>query len=248
MTGLHGLTYVGGKLWFTAEGAKSIGRYDPQTGKVDWIMGTGQNRTHMIYVTHDEKQVYTTNVESGTVSILENKILPAPPMPPGATMPPGGPGPGGQPRTDWVQTIIPVARGSEGFDVSPDGRELWTVSGEGGAIFVIDIAAKKRTTTIDAKISGANRLQFTPDGKHVLISSLRSGDLVVYDAGTRKEMKRVAIGHGAAGILMDPNGMRAFVACTPDNYVAVIDLRTLQVTGHIDVGGGPDGLAWAVRH
>jgi len=60
-------------------------------------------------------------------------------------------------------------------------------------------------------------------------------------------MKRLKIGHGAAGILMDPDGSRAFVACTADNYVAVIDLKTLEVTGHIDVGGGPDGLAWAIR-
>ncbi|WP_283247190.1 hypothetical protein [Corallococcus exiguus] len=37
------------------------------------------------------------------------------------------------------------------------------------------------------------------------------------------------------------------MSCTPDNDVAVIDLKTLEVTGHIDVGGRPDGLAWAVR-
>ena len=33
--------------------------------KIDWIMGTGQNRTHMIYVTTDLKQIYTTNVSFG---------------------------------------------------------------------------------------------------------------------------------------------------------------------------------------
>ncbi|MES1260442.1 MAG: YncE family protein, partial [Acidobacteriota bacterium] len=57
----------------------------------------------------------------------------------------------------------------------------------------------------------------------------------------------VPVGRGAAGILMQPDGTRAFVACTPDNYVAVIDLKSLQVTGHIDAGRQPDGLAWAVR-
>jgi YVTN family beta-propeller protein len=46
--GPHGLVFVGGKTWFTAEGAKAIGSYDPAKQKVDWIMGTGQNRTHMI--------------------------------------------------------------------------------------------------------------------------------------------------------------------------------------------------------
>jgi YVTN family beta-propeller protein len=45
---------------------------------------------------------------------------------------------------------------------------------------------------------------------------------------------------------MQPDGTRAFVACSPDNYVSVIDLKSLEVTGHIDVGQEPDGLAWAV--
>src|SRR5437868_14916332 len=76
------------------------------------------------------------------------------------------------------------------------------------------------TDTLDAKTFGANRLKFTPDGKLVLISSLGEGDLVIYDAASRKQFKRVKIGHGAAGILMDDEGNRVFIACTPDNYVA----------------------------
>jgi DNA-binding beta-propeller fold protein YncE len=94
---------------------------------------------------------------------------------------------------------------------------------------------------------GANRLKFTLDGKLVIISSLGDSELVIYDAALRKEFKRVKIGHGAAGILMAPNGSRAYIACGPDNYVAVLDLKTFEVTGHIDAGGEPDGLAWAIR-
>ena len=46
---------------------------------------------------------------------------------------------------------------------------------------------------------------------------------------------------------MQPDGTRAFVACTGDNYVAVIDLKTLAVINKLDVGGEPDGLAWATQ-
>ncbi len=258
LNGPHGLAFVGGKVWFTAEGAKAIARYDPGSAKVDWIMGTGQNRTHMIYVTAAQDRIYTTNVSSGTVSIIEKVALPPMGPPPGAPGPPPGmpagsgpspgqPGPGGPPRMDWNETVIPVGKGSEGFDVSPDGRELWTAGAEDGTISVIDLASKRVAATLDAKVFGANRLKFTLDGKYVLISSLRGGDLVIYDAASRSEWKRVPIGHGAAGILMEPNGARAFIACGPDNYVAVLDLKTFAVTGHIDVGGEPDGLAWAVR-
>ena len=252
LNGPHGLAFVGGKLWFTAEGAKAIARYDPATAKVDWVMGTGQNRTHMIYVTPDGKRIYTTNVSSATVSIIEQVALPPMGPPPGMRPPPGSqpppPPPGGtQTRMDWNETVIPVGKGDEGFDVSPDGRELWTANAQDGTLSVIDLDTRKVTATLDAGTFGANRLKFTPDGKLVLISRLGDGDLVIYDAASRKEFKRVHIGHGAAGILMDPDGARAFVSCGPDNYVAVLDLKTLEVTGHIDVGGEPDGLAWAVR-
>jgi YVTN family beta-propeller protein len=148
---------------------------------------------------------------------------------------------------DWNQTVIPVGRGDEGFDVSPDGRELWTANSQDGTVSVIDIAAKKVVATINAKVFSANRLKFTLDGKSVLISSLNGADLVVLDAATRTEAKRIKIGHGAAGILVQPDGSRAFIACTPDNYVAILDLKTLEITGHIDAGGEPDGLAWATQ-
>ncbi len=244
LAGPHGLTFVGGKLWFTAEGAKAIARFDPATNRIDWIMGTGQNRTHMLYVTPDEKRVYTTNVNSDTVSILEEgAVQPTRPAPP-----PGMPAPPPLPEVmTWGETVIPVGKGDEGFDVSPDGRELWTANAQDGTISIIDLATKQVTATLDAKIPASNRLKFSPDGKLVFIGSLRGGNLVVYDAASRKESKRVPIGHGAAGILVDPSGNRVFVSCGPDNYVAVIDIKTLTVTGHIDVGGEPDGLAWAVR-
>ena len=212
LNGPHGLAFVGGKVWFTAEGAKTVATYDPVSAKIDWIMGTGQNRTHMLYVTRDQKQIYTTNVSSGTVSILEKVTLP--PMgplpgmqPPRGSAPPPSPPGGNQPRMDWNETVIPVGKGDEGFDVTPDGRELWTANAQDGTLSVVDLATRTVTATLDAKTFGANRLKFTPDGKLVLISMLGNGDVVIYDTASRKESKRVKIGHGAAGILMDRDGI-----------------------------------------
>jgi len=253
LRGPHGLDFADGKVWFTAEAAQAIASYDPATQKIDWILGTGQNRTHMIYVLPDAKRIVTTNVNSGTVSIIEKSAMPAPSGPAPNSQQgtaPGAPPPGSPPRSqreDWYQTIIKVGAGSEGFDVSPDGKEIWTANAHDGTIAIIDFAQKKLLQTLSANVRGANRLKFTPDGKHVFVSTLSGPDVVVFDAATRKEIKRIPMGHGAAGIQMQPDNSRAFVACTPDNYVVAIDLKSLQVTAHIDAGPEPDGMAWAGR-
>jgi len=263
LRGPHGLVYIGGKVWFTAEAAKVIGSYDPATKKVDWVLGTGQNRTHMLFVTDDLKRIITSNVSSATMTIIEKTApggrggAPGPGGPPPGGPPPGGgrggppPGPPpmmmGSPQGDWNETVVAVGRGAEGFDVSPDGKEIWAANAQDGTISILDLAAKKVIQTLAANVSGANRLKFTPDGKRVFVSSLRGHDAAVFDAATRAEVKRIPIGTGAAGIEMQPDGSRVYIACTPDDYVTIIDLKTLEVVGRIDAGKQPDGLAWAVQ-
>jgi YVTN family beta-propeller protein len=237
LRGPHGLTFVGGKLWFTAEAARAIGSYDPASKTIDWVFGTGQNRTHMIYVFDDLKRIVTSNVSSATMSVIERS----------AGGRGGRGGPVGPPQGDWDQTVIPVGRGAEGFDVSPDGKEIWVANAQDGTVSIIDLAGKRVTETLAANVMGANRLKFTPDGRRVLVAATGASSLTIIDAATHKDVKRLQIGRAAAGIQLQPDGARAFVACSPDNYIAVVDLKTLQIVGKIDVGQNPDGLAWAAR-
>ena len=240
LIGPHGIMYRDGEVWFTAEVAKAVARYNPATQKIDWIMGTGQNRTHMIYVFPGGRKVITTNVNSGTMSILEEYSVhhgeSLPMVPQGAILPPGN---------DWLETVIPVGVRDEGFDISPDGTQAWTASPADGSVAIVDIASKKLIDKIQADATGANRLKFTPDGRLVFISA--GPKLVIINVATRKVLKTLALGRGSGGILMQPDGKRAFVSCGPSNYVAVIDVDSLEITGHLDVGGNPDGMAWAVR-
>lgn len=223
----HGLQLVNGKVYFTAEGSKVIGRYDPATRLVDWTLGIGQNRTHMLVVSKDESRIFTANVNSDAISILDrDKSADA---------------------SGWIETLISVGKGPEGFDVSPDEKELWAANSHDGTVSIVDVTNRKVVQTIDVHTKRANRLKFTPDGKLVLISDLETGDLVIVDASVRKESKRLNLGRGVAGILIVPDGSTAYVAVSAENQVAVVDLKTLSVTGRIATGKGPDGMAWAVR-
>ena len=262
----HGLAFAGGKLYFTAETNKVVGRYDPATQRVDWILGTGQDRTHMIAVSRSLERIVTTNVNSGTISIIEQV-----PQPNGGYGPPpgraavgssdGAPGqylpanagpPSGGPRLTWEVTSVPAGHGAEGFDISPDGKEIWAANARDATVTIIDVATRKATETIPIPLRGANRLKFTTDGTRVLISALGAGAsdscLLVMDASTRKQVKQLKFGGGAAGILMAPDGSRAYVAVSATDKIAVVDLKTLEVVGEISAGKQPDGLAWAVRN
>lgn len=223
----HGLDIVNGKVYFTAEGSKVIGRYDPSTHQIDWVLGIGQNRTHMLLVSKDESRIFTSNVNADTIGFLDHDKS--------------------GDASGWVEKYIPVGKGPEGFDVSPDGKELWAANSHDSTVSVIDVTSKEVVQTFDIHTKFANRVKFTPDGKLVLISDLGNGDLVVLDAAGRKELKRLNLGHGVAGILIAPDGSRAYVAVSPDSQVAVVDLKSLTVTGRIATGKGPDGMAWAVR-
>lgn len=218
----HGLAFAGGKLYFTAEANKTIARYDPAADKIDWRFETGQSGTHMILVSRDLKQVYTSNIGSDSISIIEAAA--------GDT---------------WNQTTVAVGKGPEALELSPDGKQVWTAHSRDGGVSAIDVTSKKVALTFDARTQRSNRLKLTPDGKFVLISDdVDAGALVVIDRATHAEVKRIAVGKMAEGIVITPDGSRVFVAVNGDNAVAVIDPKTWSVTSRIESGRGPDGMAF----
>jgi YVTN family beta-propeller protein len=218
----HGIVLAEGKLYFTAETNRLVGRFDPATGHFDWVMGTGQAGTHMVWVHASGSPVVTTNIGSDTVTVMERGANPA----------------------AWSVTQVATGKGPEGFDVSPDGLELWAAHSRDGGVSIIDLAGKTVKQTIDLKTKRSNRLKFTPDGRLVLVSDLDTGDLVVVDAKSRTVVKRVPLGRAPSGILVVPDGSRAYVALTGDNQLAAVDLTTFAVTGRITLGAAPDGMAW----
>lgn len=239
LRGPHGVTEAGGKIYFTAEVAKAIGRVDPATNKVDWAIGTGQDITHMVVVTPDLRRLFAVNVQSASASLIERAVGRAGRFAPAAD-------------DDWTITSVKVGEPSEdfeGFDVSPNGAELWAASPR-GKIAIVDTAKKTLAQTIVSPgVAGANRVKFTLDGTRVLISRLfaaaggPAGNIIVYDAATRTEIKRIDAGGGVGGILMQPDGARAYGSSRTG--VVVLDLKTLEVVGRVDAGPNPDGLAWA---
>jgi YVTN family beta-propeller protein len=243
----HGLALFkdGKHVMVTAEVNQSIIKVDIEAGTIVKTWETGQQGSHMVVLSHDERTAYVTNVGSGSVTIIDLE----------AEMNPQKAKPG------WMNPVsIPTAPGAEGLGLSPDGKELWVANNKSDSISIVDTAARKVVATVQCA-KYPLRVTFTPDGKHVLAAASASGEIIFYDAATRGEVARVSTTPGEGvesdpvvpegpfkgssvpiGIVIEPDGKHAFVACTATGTIAKIDLATRTVVEHLRTGKGPDGI------
>src|SRR5262249_36922230 len=156
---------------------------------------------------------------------------------------------------------VETGKGAEGIDVTPDGREIWVANRGANTISVIEAKTLKVVFTIKAS-EFPLRVKLTPDGQRAVVSFTGSGDVGLYDVATRTESKRIPIGRDAVsgtetrvfarrfgkspapvGLLISPDGKRAWVAATHADVIAVIDLEKARVEDAWPTGKEPDGLA-----
>lgn len=221
----HGIQLIGDKLYFTAESNRMIARYNTTSGKVDWMMGSGQNGTHMVAGTPDQKKFTTANIGSNSVTIFEFA---------------NGAGNPGQSKI----THVAVGKEPEAVDISPNGNEVWTGLNADGMVEVVDAIAYKSVAKIDIK-GRPYRVRFTPDGKQVVCTMIPTREIVIIDAVSRKETKRFKLESVPLGIAFSADGKTAFVTGGQPDAVLKVNLDTGEVTGRVETGKVPDGIAVA---
>ncbi|HMT06497.1 MAG TPA: cytochrome D1 domain-containing protein [Pyrinomonadaceae bacterium] len=217
----HGLHFVGGKLYFTAETNRAIARYDPTANKVDWMMGTGQNGSHMVAVSADQKRIVTANIGSDSVTVFD--LQNAPPAPSRVTQ-------------------IAVGKQPEAVDLSPDGKEVWTGLNAEGMVEIVDVAQGKSVAKIDTK-GRPYRVRFTPDGKHVICTMIPTKEILVIDTATRKEVKRLKVEGTPLGLAFAADNKTIFVSVVEPHVTLKIDLEKMEISGRVETGTVPDGIA-----
>ena len=235
----HGLRALAdGRLLVTAEGIKELLVVDPKARKVTARIKTDKEVSHMVAAAPEGKTAFVANIGSGSVTVVDL-------------------------AAGKVIKDIPTGPGAEGIAITPDGREVWVVNRAADTVSVINT----KTLEVAATISSPKfpiRVKITPDGRRALVSCAQSGDVAVFDTASRKGLQRVSIDKEAVpgsdarlfsnqfgkspvpvGLLIAPDGKRAWVASTNADVVSAIDLGTFTVVGRLTAGKEPDGLAGA---
>jgi YVTN family beta-propeller protein len=225
----HGVVWMtGDRVAVTVEGSRAWLIVNVSAGSIETAFETAQDGSHMVAVAPKAQRAFVTNIGSGSLSAFDL-------------------------TTGKKLADIPTGAGAEGIDVSRDEREVWVTNGRADTVSIVDVASLQVRSTLASK-SRPIRAKFTADGKYVLVSNATSGDVAVFDATAKKEIKRISMrldsgaqsrGPVPVGVLVSPSLSRAYVANTNADIVTVIDLATWTVVERLTAGKEPDGLGYS---
>jgi YVTN family beta-propeller protein len=240
--------------------ADGIAIIDTATLKLIKLLKSGSD-PEQFDLSHDGKQLFVTNEDAGTVSVVSI-------------------------ANGAVEATIPVGKEPEGVRVSPDGRWAVATSESGNAIYVIDPQALKVVksvpvgkrprdvafgpdgtvyvsnefdaslykTTIPDSDSATKLLQLRPEArpmglvldaprKRLFLSTGRGGTVAVISLeGEPKLVTEIPVGARPWGMALSRDGKRLFTANGSSNDVTIVDTTTLQVVKKVPVGKSPWGV------
>jgi YVTN family beta-propeller protein len=192
----------------------------------------------MVVVTADGRRAFVANIGSGNVTAVDLAA--------------------GKKLAD-----VATGAGAEGIALAPGGRELWVGNRAADTLSVVDPESLAVVATVPCP-GFPIRLAFTPDGSRLLVSAARSGEVVLFDPGARKELLRrkldlSAVAEAATrlfgtqfgespvpvGLVVAPDGETAWVAATQADAVVAVDPATLEVKGLLMAGREPDGMGYS---
>ncbi|GAA0471266.1 hypothetical protein GCM10009096_10280 [Parasphingorhabdus litoris] len=224
----HGIVWLDdGRIIASTEGSDSIAIVSPPTGEAQTRqvsqISTGQKGSHMVVVTPDKNRAFTSNMQSGTVSVLD---------------------------LERNRKITDVEAGTEpeGIAVTPDGKTVWVADRRSDSLYVFDAQTLEELTVLKTG-KFPIRVAISPDGKTAVTSNYADGALGLFDVASRKPKGQIKVSgtpdSGQVTILFSADGQRLYVAETELNRIAEIDMIEGKLIGRLAGGTNGDGLGIA---
>ncbi|HSY92111.1 MAG TPA: cytochrome D1 domain-containing protein [Candidatus Binatus sp.] len=210
-----------GLLYVSTELENSITVIDPHSLKIVGSIPTGRPESHMFALSRDGRYGYTTNVGSGTISVLDiaaRKTL----------------------------DVIPVAPVIQRIALSVDDRLAFTSDQSKPQLAVFDTATRKVTSWIPLAAPGYGTAA-TPDGMWLVIAIPKAKQVAILNLKSMKIEHSIDAPAAPQEVVIRPDGAIAYVSCDASHKVAAIRTSDWTVEKLIDAGAGADGLAWAAQ-
>jgi YVTN family beta-propeller protein len=147
-------------------------------------------------------------------------------------------------RTLEITARVPAGHYPDGMAYAPGVHKLYVSDEHGNAETVIDVETNRRVATI-ALGGEVGNSQYDPVSRHIFANVQTLNQLVEIDPATDRVVERIDLpgAEGNHGLLIEPEGRRALIACEGNDRLLVLDLQTKKVTASFAVGKDPDVLA-----
>jgi YVTN family beta-propeller protein len=208
-----------GLLYVSTELDNSITVIDPHSLKIVGSIPTGRPESHMFAISRDGRYGYTTNVGSGTISVLDiaaRKTI----------------------------DVVPVAPVIQRIALSVDDRLAFTSDQSKPQLAVFDTSSRKVKSWVPLAAPGYGTAA-TPDGQWLVIAMPAARQVAVLNLKSMKIEHTIGVPAAPQEVVIRPDGAVAYVSCDASHKVAEIRTSDWTVGKLIDAGAGADGLAWA---
>lgn len=235
----HGVAFVDEhRVVVTTEGSAHLLIVDIIRGQIEAAVSTDQEISHMVATDIEGRFAFVANIGSGSVTVVDLQAR------------------------KKIKDIV-TGEGAEGITSAPAGNAIWVTNRAADTLSVIDTRSLEVVATLPCP-GFPIRIAMTPDGTRALISAARSGEVVVFDVERRRELTRTQLDLSNApdagsrlfgdrfgespvpvGLVVDPQGSRAWVAATQADAVVAVEPETLGVRALLRAGHEPDGMAFS---
>mgnify|MGYP003625883790 FL=1 len=91
-------------------------------------------------------------------------------------------------------------------------------------------------------VKGAHYDALSPDGKQLMVSGFKTGNVYVMDTDNGEIQASIAIGEVVQGVKVSPDGRYGLAVAPTQGVVAIIDMETLSLVKKVSVGDTPHNI------
>ncbi len=137
---------------------------------------------------------------------------------------------------------IPVLREVHHLILTPDRRELMVGDSGGNELLFLDPATAEVTRR--ERFSNPYHMEHSPDGRYLVVTSLRRDQVDIYEAGSRTLLARLKVPDKPSHLAFSPDSRFVYVTLQGARRLMAIDLAERKPVWSVEVGSQPAGVIW----